>query len=81
LRLARQAAEAGNSAPAMLNAANEIAVEAFLERRIRYPEIPSIIEEVLNLEPVVAVQALDAVFAADAKARQLAGQWLSRHGR
>ena len=81
LRLARQAAEAGNSAPAMLNAANEIAVQAFLERRIRYPEIPSIIEEVLNLEPVVAVQSLDAVFAADSKARQLAGQWLSRHGR
>ncbi|MCY1446232.1 1-deoxy-D-xylulose 5-phosphate reductoisomerase [compost metagenome] len=81
LRLARQAAEAGNSAPAMLNAANEVAVEAFLERRIRYPEIPSIIEEVLNLEPVVAVDSLDAVFAADTKARQLAGQWLNRNGR
>ncbi|MNV93100.1 1-deoxy-D-xylulose 5-phosphate reductoisomerase [compost metagenome] len=56
-------------------------MEAFLERRIRYPEIPSIIEEVLNLEPVVAVDSLDAVFAADTKARQLAGQWLNRNGR
>ncbi|UVJ45153.1 1-deoxy-D-xylulose-5-phosphate reductoisomerase [Pseudomonas sp. LS1212] len=81
LRLARQAAEAGNNAPAMLNAANEVAVSAFLERRIRYPEIASIIEHVLNLEPVVAVQALDAVFAADAKARQLAELWLRDHGR
>ncbi|OOV98515.1 1-deoxy-D-xylulose-5-phosphate reductoisomerase [Pseudomonas sp. MF4836] len=81
LRLARQAAEAGNSAPAMLNAANEVAVSAFLERRIRYPEIASIIAEVLSLEPVVAVDELDAVFAADAKARALAEQWLSRNGR
>ncbi len=81
LRLARQAAEAGNSAPAMLNAANEVAVAAFLERRIRYPEIASIIEEVLNLEPVVPVDELDAVFSADAKARTLTEQWLSRHGR
>ena len=69
LRLARQAAEAGNSAPAMLNAANEVAVAAFLDGRVRYPEIASIIEEVLNLEPVVAVDDLDAVFTADAKAR------------
>ncbi|MGE8150860.1 1-deoxy-D-xylulose-5-phosphate reductoisomerase [Pseudomonas vancouverensis] len=81
LRLARQAAEAGNSAPAMLNAANEVAVAAFLDERVRYPEIASIIEEVLNLEPVVPVDDLDAVFTADAKARLLAEQWLSRHGR
>jgi len=81
LRLARQAAEAGNSAPAMLNAANEVAVAAFLDRRIRYPEIASIIDEVLNLEPVVAIQELDAVFEIDSKARALAGQWLSRSGR
>jgi 1-deoxy-D-xylulose-5-phosphate reductoisomerase len=81
LRLARLAAEAGNSAPAMLNAANEVAVAAFLDGRVRYPEIASIIEEVLNLEPVVAVEDLEAVFTADAKARVLAEQWLSRHGR
>lgn len=81
LRLARLAAEAGNSAPAMLNAANEVAVAAFLDGRVRYLEIASIIEEVLNLEPVVAVDDLEAVFTADAKARELAGLWLSRHGR
>ncbi|WP_347929084.1 1-deoxy-D-xylulose-5-phosphate reductoisomerase [Pseudomonas helvetica] len=81
LRLARQAAEAGNSVPAMLNAANEVAVAAFLDGRVRYLEIASIIEEVLNLEPVVSVDDLDAVFTADAKARVLAERWLSRHGR
>ncbi|MDO7927845.1 1-deoxy-D-xylulose-5-phosphate reductoisomerase [Pseudomonas sp. KFB-139] len=81
LRLARQAAEAGGSAPAMLNAANEVAVAAFLERRIGYLEIAGMIDEVLNLEPAVAVEELDAVFAADAKARVLAGLWLERNGR
>ena len=81
LRLARQAAEAGDSAPAMLNAANEVAVSAFLERRIRYLDIPSIIDEVLCREPVVAVNELDAVFAADTQARHLANQWLQRNGR
>ena len=81
LRLARQAAEAGNSAPAMLNAANEVAVAAFLEQRIRFPQIASIIEDVLALEPVVAVNDLGAVFEADTKARALAEQWLSRNAR
>ena len=80
LRLAREAAVAGNSAPAMLNAANEVAVAAFLEGRIRYPQIARIIEDVLNSEPVVAVNELEAVFAADGKARMLAEQWLSRNG-
>ena len=80
LRLTREAAEAGNSAPAMLNAANEVAVEAFLQRRIRFPQIPSIIEHVLNQETVVAVPTLEAVFDADQRARSLAGHWLDRHG-
>lgn len=81
LRLARQAAEAGDSAPAMLNAANEVAVAAFLDRRIRYPEIASMIDEVLNLEPIVPLSDLGAVFEVDSKARVLAEQWLSRSGR
>ena len=80
LRLASEAAMAGNSAPAMLNAANEVAVAAFLEGRIRYPQIACVIEDVLNAEPVIAVDELEAVFAADARARILAEQWLSRNG-
>ncbi|MEE9943263.1 MAG: 1-deoxy-D-xylulose-5-phosphate reductoisomerase [Pseudomonas asiatica] len=81
LRLARQAAEAGNSAPAVLNAANEVAVEAFLQRRIRFPEIAGMIEQVLDQEPVVPLPSLDAVFAADQRARELSREWLWRHGR
>ena len=81
LRLARQAAEAGNSAPAVLNAANEVAVEAFLQRRTRFPEIAGMIEQVLDQEPVVPLPSLDAVFAADQRARELSREWLRRHGR
>ncbi|MCH7418602.1 1-deoxy-D-xylulose-5-phosphate reductoisomerase [Pseudomonas mosselii] len=81
LRLARQAAEAGNSAPAVLNAANEVAVEAFLQRRIHFPEIAGMIEQVLDQEPVVALPTLEAVFAADQRARELSREWLRRHGR
>ncbi|WP_308724183.1 1-deoxy-D-xylulose-5-phosphate reductoisomerase [Metapseudomonas otitidis] len=81
LRLARQAAEAGGSAPAMLNAANEIAVAAFLGRRIRFTEIASIIDEVLNREAALAVESLDAVVEADARARAAAQQWLVQNGR
>lgn len=80
LRLARQAAEAGGTAPAMLNAANEVAVAAFLERRIRFPDIARIIEGVLEAEPVSPVDSLEPVLEADRRARDLAGQWLNRRG-
>lgn len=78
LRLAREAAQAGGTAPAMLNAVNEVAVAAFLGRRIRFPEIARMIEDVLHTEPALAVESLDAVLAADGRARDLAEQWLSR---
>lgn len=81
LRLARQAAEAGGSAPAMLNAANEVAVAAFLERRIRFTEIASIIDDVMNREATVAVDTLDCVLAADHRARTAAVRWLASRGR
>jgi len=61
----------------MLNAANEMAVEAFLQRRIRFTDIARMIESVLNALPVRAVEALDTVFEADTRARELAGQWLA----
>ena len=58
-----------------------MAVAAFLERRIRFPEIARIIEDTLDREPSAAVENLDAVLAADAQARALANDWLNRHGR
>ena len=80
LRLARQAAEAGGTAPTLLNAANEVAVAAFLERRIRFPEIARIIDSVLNAEPARVVDDLEVVMAADARARSLAQDCLSSRG-
>lgn len=79
LRLAREAAQVGGTAPAILNAANEVAVEAFLQRRVRFTDIPRMIESVLNSQASQAVQSLDMVLAADAQARELSRQWLARH--
>lgn len=81
LRLARQAAEAGGTVPALLNAANEVAVAAFLDERIRFDEIACMIDAVLQQLPGSTVGALDTVLAADAAARQAAHGWLLRYGR
>lgn len=80
LKLARQAAEVGGTAPALLNAANEVAVAAFLDGRIRFDEIARLIEAVLNRISAIAVQQLDDVLQADAQARVVAQDWLVRYG-
>ena len=72
LAIARQAAELGGTAPAVVNAANEIAVGAFLERRLSFPGIARVIERVLGEHRVGAVRGLDSVIAADAWARERA---------
>ena len=70
LGLARAAAEAGGTAPAVLNAANEVAVEAFLQRRLSFLEIPEVIERVLARHPTTAAGSLDDVLSADDWARR-----------
>jgi 1-deoxy-D-xylulose-5-phosphate reductoisomerase len=72
LRLAYEALAQGGSAPAVLNAANEIAVEAFLDRKLAFDRIPSIIEQTLRNAPWAEVCNLDDVMAADAAARKTA---------
>jgi 1-deoxy-D-xylulose-5-phosphate reductoisomerase len=72
LDLAYQALIAGGTAPTSLNAANEIAVDAFLNRRIAFHEIPKIIEQVLHTIPVEEVSSLEAVLSVDARARHAA---------
>jgi 1-deoxy-D-xylulose-5-phosphate reductoisomerase len=69
LRLAREAAEAGGTAPAALNAANEVAVEAFLDRRLAFMNIPNVIECVMEQHRNVAVTSLQDVLDADEWAR------------
>jgi 1-deoxy-D-xylulose-5-phosphate reductoisomerase len=77
LGLARAAAEAGGTAPAALNAANEVAVAAFLEGRLGFLGIPRLIEAVLERHQNRPAQALAAVLAADAWARDLAETMLA----
>lgn len=72
LRLAYQALEAGGTAPAILNAANEVAVERFLERRLAFTRIPQVIEETLSRQAPVAVGDLETVREADRRARETA---------
>jgi 1-deoxy-D-xylulose-5-phosphate reductoisomerase len=77
LRLARAAAEAGESAPVTLNAANEIAVDEFLRGALRFDRIPALIEEVLSRAPVVALRDLAHVLDVDQQARAVARERLA----
>ncbi|MGN6202930.1 MAG: 1-deoxy-D-xylulose-5-phosphate reductoisomerase [Solirubrobacterales bacterium] len=70
LRLALEAGRAGGTAPTVLNAADEVAVAAFLEERIPFTAIPAVIERVLEEMPAAAVTHFDDLFAADAEARE-----------
>jgi len=79
LWLAREALRAGGSAPAVLNAANETAVAAFLESRLRFDQIPTLIEHALGEVPVVPLRVLEDVFNADRRARVCAEAWLAQH--
>jgi len=72
IRLAREALEAGGARPAILNAANEIAVEAFLQRRIGFLEIAAIVADTLNRFDPAAPETLDAVLSVDTEARHVA---------
>jgi 1-deoxy-D-xylulose-5-phosphate reductoisomerase len=70
LRLALEAGEAGGTAPCVLNAADEVAVAAFLGERIPFTAIPAVIERVMEAMPAQPVSHFDDLFAADAEARE-----------
>ena len=69
LNLARRAGETGDTLPAVMNAANEIAVAAFLDRRARFPDIWRVVEDVMNRHTAIANPNLDAILEADQWAR------------
>ncbi len=77
LGLAVAAARAGGTAPAVINAANEIAVAAFLERRLNFGDIAAVIDSVLQQHHVKPVRSLEDALTADAWARDRAGAALS----
>ncbi len=78
LRLAYEAVRKGGTAAAILNAANEAAVAAFLDGRARFTDIPRIIEETLSVQPVHAACSLESVLRDDAAARETASEQIAR---
>lgn len=70
LSLAFAAANAGGTAPAVLNAANEIAVAAFLDEGLPYLQIAQVVEKTLNAIPVASADSLDVILEIDARARK-----------
>ena len=74
LRLAREAMETGGAAPIILNGANEVAVAAFLELRIGFPDIVETVETALAAIPHSPIASLDDVLSVDAVARRVAGE-------
>jgi 1-deoxy-D-xylulose-5-phosphate reductoisomerase len=81
LQLAFDVLHAGGSAPAVLNAANEIAVEAFLDGQIGFTRIAALIAETLSRVPSAAVDTLDSLLMQDGIAREQARALLHAHAR
>ena len=78
LRLAREALKSGGSAPTALNAANEVAVHHFLDRRIDFLDIADVVEETLNAISIIRLASLDDVAETDAEARHIAEDLVSK---
>ncbi|MGI9510624.1 MAG: 1-deoxy-D-xylulose-5-phosphate reductoisomerase, partial [Geminicoccaceae bacterium] len=78
LRLARKALQAGDSAPNVLNAANEVAVAAFLEERIGFSDIAAVVEGTLAAMPAMPLDSLETVFAVDDDARRRAAELIAQ---
>lgn len=78
LRLAKQAITVQGTAPAILNAANEIAVAAFLQERIKFTEIVQVVDYVLNKQSVIAADSLEVISKEDYQARFYASEYLKQ---
>lgn len=78
LRLAYDALDAGGTAPTVLNAANEVAVDAFLQQRIKFLQIPVVIEQCLTRHDLPQGHTLEVVLHADHTARELANTCMAR---
>ena len=78
LKLARQAMKAGGLAPTILNAANEIAVSAFLNEQIKFTQIPEIVEKTLNNISNAAATSIETILQMDEKARIVAQNYIAR---
>ncbi|ENV37019.1 1-deoxy-D-xylulose 5-phosphate reductoisomerase [Acinetobacter venetianus RAG-1 = CIP 110063] len=80
LNLARQVMRAGGLAPTILNASNEIAVAAFLDNKIRFTEIPQVVENTLQVVQNAKAENIDIILHTDMIARQVAEQYIMEVG-
>ena len=78
IRLSREALAQGGTAPVILNAANEVAVSAFLASEIGFLDIAGVVEDCLSVEPIAALEDLDTVWSADNSARRAAEKLVAR---
>ena len=78
LKLARDAMSQGGVAPTILNAANEVAVAAFLNQRIAFLDIPRVVEHSLNKVENIAANSLEIILDIDQKSRQIASQYIAK---
>ena len=76
MALARQASADGGDRPIILNAANEIAVQAFLKERIRFTEITELVSDCLNQIDRQPISSIEDVLSVDTMSRQIADQWI-----
>jgi 1-deoxy-D-xylulose-5-phosphate reductoisomerase len=74
IELARRAGEIGGTLPAVLNAANEIAVEAFVNRKINFPQITELVRRTMDAHETISEPTLEQILAADAWARRAAAK-------
>ena len=80
LRLAEMAAREGGTVPAILNAANEVAVAEFLENKLEFTEIARLVEDTMTALPGGAANELDVILQADQEAREYAYRWVKQNG-
>ena len=77
LRLAFDALKLGGNAAAILNAANEVAVEAFIQEKIQFNDIPRLIEDVMTASRIVEASSIEMLLATDTESRQRAREWVT----
>ena len=78
MKLAYEAGKQGGTVPAVLNAANEVAVQAFIEKRIRFPQMTNVIEAVLSMHSVDKIGTIEDVIRADIWAREISLEFINK---
>ena len=78
MKLAYEAGRQGGTMPAVLNAANEVAVQAFIEKRIRFPQITDVIEAALSRHSIDKIVTVEDVLRADIWAREIGREFINK---